>query len=158
MAARGIYGDAFSGAGAIVNDHWARRILRHATPVPATHWANKYVGDEYVPGTHDCWGFARRVWREQFGIDVGPVEYDAEDALSCARACTVSDEVSRWKLVAIPEDGDAVLLAHKKFPTHVGVWAGGGVLHCTSGIGVLHQTIQSLQLAGWRNFIFYRRK
>ena len=52
-----------------------------------THWAIRYIGDEWVTREHDCWGFVRRVYREQFGIAVPAVDVDS---LNLARVLTLS--------------------------------------------------------------------
>lgn len=121
------------------------------------HWAAGYIGEPYIKGVHDCWGFARRVWREQFGLDVPVVDYDPDHKMSWARAFTQAEERRHWAQVDQPQDGDGALMGHGRHPFHVGVWVDGGVLHCLEGIGVLYQSLQSLQLAGWSNFTFYRR-
>lgn len=125
-----------------------------------THWALRYIGDPWISGEHDCWAFVRRVWREQFGLDVAAVDVDACNRLACMRAFSGHDERSNWHNVDEPREGDAVLLAQGQHPSHVGVWVdvdGGGVLHCAEGMGVMFQTVSSLKTAGWHCKEFYRR-
>lgn len=124
------------------------------------HWAAEYIGDPWVAGEHDCWAFSRRVWREKFGMDVPAVDVDACNRLACVRAFDGHEEKASWYHVDTPQEGDAVLLAQSRHPSHVGVWVdadGGGVLHCVEGIGVVFQTISSLKVAGWHGLEFYRR-
>lgn len=124
------------------------------------HWATQYIGQPWIAGEHDCWAFARRVWREQFGIDVPTVDVDACNRLACVRAFSGHEELSNWHNVDTPQEGDAVLLSQSKHPSHVGVWVnadGGGVLHCVQGIGVVFQRSASLAMFGWSHTEFYRR-
>lgn len=125
----------------------------------APHWASAYIGAPWVAGEHDCWGFVRRVQRERYGREIPPFDVDAFNRLACARAVRDNPERSNWRQVAAPQEGDAVLLAHAKHPSHVGVWVeadGGGVLHCVEGDGVVFQTRKSLSACGWGRLEFYR--
>jgi cell wall-associated NlpC family hydrolase len=126
-----------------------------------THWAVQYIGEPWVARDHDCWAFARRVWREQFGRDVPAVDVDACNRIACVRAFATHEERTHWHNVAEPQEGDAVLLSQSKHPSHVGVWIdadGGGVLHCVEGFGVVFQTVASMRAAGWHGMEFYRNK
>ena len=125
-----------------------------------THWALRYIGDPWVAQEHDCWAFARRVWREQFGMEVPAIDVDACNMLACVRAFSSHPEKARWYHVDTPKEGDAVLLSQSKHPSHVGVWIdadGGGVLHCIEGGGVVFQTVSSLRVSGWHTLEFYRK-
>lgn len=126
----------------------------------STHWAIDYIGDPWVAGEHDCWAFARRVWREQFGLDIPAVDVDSMNRMACVRAFAQHDERCAWAKVDVPEEGDAVLMGKNTRPSHVGVWVdagGGGVLHCVEVSGVLYNTVQSLGFSGFRVLGYYRR-
>lgn len=123
------------------------------------HWAAAYIGRPWVAGTHDCWAFFREVQRARFGREVPAYDVDSLDLLACARAVRDNPERFRWLPVEVPAEGDAVLLAHSRHPSHVGVWLGvdgGGVLHCVQGDGVVFQARRSLALCGWGRLSFYR--
>lgn len=123
------------------------------------HWAFDYIGQPWVHGEHDCWGFVRRVQFERFGRVVPAFDVDAYNRMACARAVVANPERSNWILVAVPEEGDCVLLAHARHPSHVGLWVdadGGGVLHCLRGDGVVFQSIKALKASGWGHLEFYR--
>ncbi len=124
------------------------------------HWAAKYVGEPWVSSDNDCWAFARKVWREQFGISVPAVDVDACSRLACSRAFAGHGEVANWSLVDLPQEGDGVLIGKNKRPSHVGVFVASGsgsILHCVQGVGVLCQDIKSMELMGFRALGFYRR-
>lgn len=127
-------------------------------PVPTVdHWSLSYIGDPWVAGTHDCWQFFRRVQREVFRVeipDAGPA-FDPHSSLSCARALDAGR--GEWLELAQPAEGDAVLMARGSVPTHVGVWAGGAVLHCQRGAGAILQELPGLRRHGWGSIRFYRR-
>lgn len=127
---------------------------------PAAHWSAAYVGDPWDARTHDCWVFARRIWRERFGRDVPAVDFDAASALDCRRALAQRPERANWHEVATPAEGDAVLMGKSARPSHVGVWVGadgGRVLHCLQGHGVVCQDVTALRLMGLRVLGYYRR-
>ncbi|MGL6245652.1 NlpC/P60 family protein [Pseudomonas sp.] len=124
-----------------------------------THWAFAYIGQPWVSESHDCWGFFRRVQRERFGREIPPFDVDAFNRLACARAVAGNPERANWRPVAVPAEGDAVLLAHARHPSHVGLWVavdGGGVLHCVNGPGVVFQSVKMLKASGWGHLEFYR--
>jgi cell wall-associated NlpC family hydrolase len=125
-----------------------------------THWATLYIGDPWVAGEHDCWAFARRVWREQFGWHVPAVDVDALNQHAISRAITQHPERSHWQRLDDPQEGAGVLMGKSDRAAHVGIWTeadGGGVVHCVEGIGVVFNTLSSLQQSGWRVLGWYRR-
>jgi len=125
-----------------------------------SHWAINYIGEPWIAGEHDCYAFARRVWREQFGMEVPLVDFDATSALACQRALAKQPERANWQPVETPREGDAVLISKGKRPSHVGVWIsanGGAVLHCAQGVGVICQGLASLNTSGWHVLGYYRR-
>lgn len=125
------------------------------------HWAGSYIGEPYVWAENDCWAFARRVWAERFGLAVPAVPLRESSAMAIVREIERHPERHRWHAVEVPAEGDAVLMAHGRFPSHVGLWVdvdGGGVLHCIQPQGVVLSTPAALMRAGWRRLAFYRRR
>lgn len=124
-----------------------------------THWATGYIGEPWVAQQNDCWAFCRRVWRDHFELEVPAVDVDAAHLALVARAFAGHAERANWIEVDLPREGDAVLLAHARYASHVGVWIeadGGGVLHCDQASGVVFSTPQALDRCGWRRLRFYR--
>lgn len=125
-----------------------------------THWASTYIGAPWVAGEHDCWAFCRRVWAERFGLNVPAVDVDAHNLRAITRAISYHPERLLWVAVDTPAEGDAVLMAHNRFPAHVGIWVdadGGGVLHCEESRGVIFTTRAQLAVGGWTRLAYYRR-
>lgn len=123
-------------------------------------WAAQYIGDPWVAGEHDCWAFARRVWREHFGLQVPAVDVDALNRLACSRAFATHPEQQNWYKVSAPADGDAVLMGKNDRPSHVGVWCAAGrgcIVHCMETVGVVAHTPTTLALTGFRVLGYYRR-
>lgn len=123
------------------------------------HWAFEYIGDQWSAPDHDCWGFFRRVQRDRFGRDIPAVAVDAFNRRACAQAVESNPEREQWVATDSPQEGDAVLLAHARHPSHVGLWIdvdGGGVLHCIRGTGVVFQPVKSLKQSGWGHLEYYR--
>lgn len=124
------------------------------------HWASDYIGDPYDAQTHDCWAFCRRVWAEQFNLAVPVVSVSAHSLRAITRAFSRHAERDLWTPVDTPQEGDAVLLAHSRYPSHIGIWVdadGGGVLHCQHPMGVVFSRRDALARAGWARLQFYRR-
>lgn len=127
------------------------------------HWAADYIGAPWVYGQSDCWHFARRVWRERFGIRVPPVIEDAGAPLKSRRAIRDSGEARDWTQVRDPQEGDGVLMAKGSRPCHVGIWVvfdplgPGGILHSVEGAGVIYTDQAAVARLGYRIIGFYRR-
>ena len=129
-----------------------------------THWSEQYRTHTWQAGASgphawDCWSFFRTVQARHYGRAVPEVGVDAADIHAVARAFISHGERARWLEVDAPQDGDAVLMAHSRYPSHVGVWLavdGGGVLHCQSGAGVLFTPRNRLAVSGWPRVNFYR--
>jgi hypothetical protein len=83
-------------------------------------------------------GFFRHVQAQHFGIEVPEIlapNYDDSQALAALFGNHA--ERGRWQRMSMPEHGAAVIV-HR--PLHIGTWLdvdGGGVLHCTRGVGVI---------------------
>lgn len=128
------------------------------------HWAADYLGQPWQAGAQgpaawDCWAFFRHVQQLHFGVTVPEVDVDAMNLHAVAHAFAGHDERARWAEVTKPQDGDAVLLAHNRYPSHVGVWLaidGGGVLHCQQGSGVIFTQPARLAHMGWQRVQFFR--
>jgi len=128
------------------------------------HWAEDLIGRPWRaggrgPNAFDCWGLVRYCWRDRFGIQVPEIPIDAGDLRAVHAGFRDHPERRRWRLVADPREGDAVLMRQSRHPIHVGLWLeadGGGVLHAARGIGVVFQNPRDLALQGWRIEGFYR--
>lgn len=120
-----------------------------------SHWAEQYIGMEWVPGESDCWALFRRVQHDHFGLDVPIVDINALDLFAVTRAFSGHDERRNWYEVVDPVDGDAALMVRSRYPSHVGVVVDGGVLHSLQGIGVVWQKLSALRRE-WASVTFYR--
>jgi hypothetical protein len=54
-------------------------------------------------------------------------------------------------------DGALVLMAHLRFPAHIGVWLKpeARVIHCSEHHGVCCETVLALRQMGWKRLTFY---
>ncbi len=134
-----------------------------------SHWANQYVGLPWEngaegPDAYNCWGLVREVQRRRFGLDLPAVDVDAADLRAIMREFRDNAEHENWVELGHSDqrqEGDVVLLAHARRPSHVGLWVdadGGGVLHSVEGAGVVFSTLVSLRHNGWGNLKFYRHR
>ena len=131
-----------------------------------THFANKYIGLPYVagaqgPDSFDCWGFVRFVLKHEYGHNIPQVNINPDNLRDVLHAFRTDLAFQAFDEVAIPQDGDVVLMRQAKNPVHAGLWLdidGGGVLHCVRGAGVVFQNIHSLNACGWYLHSFYRVK
>lgn len=120
-----------------------------------THWAAQYIGTPWVAGESDCWHFARRVWRERFGVEVPAVPVDVGNPFTARRVLRDHVERAEWMQVDTPSEGDGVMMAKGARVCHVGIWVNGGVLHSVEGAGVVW-TVDVRRL-GYRVAGYYRR-
>jgi len=124
------------------------------------NWPLRYIGDEWVSGSHDCWGFARRVWAECFGLDVPVIDIDAIKTLDVCRAFKIHPELKNWKPAVRPYEGYGVIMSQSKSVHHVGIWTelgGSGIVHCVKGSGVIFTAPSALLLMGYHILGCYRR-
>lgn len=130
------------------------------------HWAFSYIGRPWVNGAQgpeafDCWSFLRYVQKNHFGLDLPFINANADDFRVIIANMDSNPERQNWRRVAMPREGDAVLMAHSKYPSHVGVWLevdGGGALHCIRGEGVVFSRLSSLKNCGWGRLEYYRHE
>lgn len=128
------------------------------------HWAFNYLGRPWVNGAQgpeafDCWGFFRFIQKKHFGLEVPSYNIDANNFKEVANQILSADERNQWIASSIPSEGCAVLMAHAKYPSHVGIYLevdGGGVLHCVRGEGVVFSSISSLKTCGWGRVEYYK--
>ena len=107
-----------------------------------SHWASVYLGDAWEAKRHDCWGFFRRVQREQFGRDIPVIDPENYRAPTKTRLFLTHPHRADWIEIEHSElrEGDGVRMANANNPGHVGIWIevdGGRVLHCDSPGGVM---------------------
>jgi len=128
----------------------------------ARHWTEAYVGLPYERGggAHgfNCWTFFRHVQRRHFGIRVPEIS-EPESRFRLLRKVPAAAVELGWQKVEPPRTGDAVLMAHWKHPSHVGLWVdvnGGAVLHCVAGAGAVLATRAHLEMGQWRIISFFR--
>ncbi len=133
-------------------------------PAQGRHWARQYMGKPWInggqgPEAFDCWGLVRHVLAEHFNIQVPTVDIDPDCLRGCIRALQNGKRDGTWRRVKTPGDGDVVLMAHAKYPSHIGIWLhvdAGGILHCLRGCGVVYSTPIKLRLSGWGGIEYYR--
>jgi cell wall-associated NlpC family hydrolase len=104
-------------------------------------WVNAYVGVPYLVNGRtragwDCWGLVLAVYRDQLGLELPDWRRAAPFGLAAqARAFREA-----WRALTAglaleleaPAPFALVFVARAPAPHHVGVVAGGGVLHCAA--------------------------
>lgn len=122
------------------------------------HWSEKYLGKPWTPDT-DCYYWFRRIQAEQFGrpMPVVPLDHASGTALVKSAARVIAGEVPAvvgWRPTDAPVEGDAVLMAQRTRPHHIGtvLIADGRLhtLHALEGVGVIVSDTQTLRLNGWQ--------
>lgn len=125
------------------------------------HWSQKYIGQPYSEGDHDCAGFAVRVQREVFG---NPVELPGHASGVRAQTQQIDNLQNDYATpVDTPIDGDAVLMKSRGRFSHIGIYteinATRYVVHAMKNAGgvVLHRIRelehQGLELGGYYRWI-----
>lgn len=129
------------------------------------HWAAELIGKPWRfgaqgPEDFDCWGLARYVQAQHYGIEMHALGYGYEEWKLAALAIDRAEERQHWQEVTTPADGDLVLMGRSKLPLHIGIWIRAnktfGVLHCLDRVGVMFSTDGALRLMGWRHLVFFR--
>lgn len=130
-----------------------------------THWASSFIGLPYEtggqgPDAFDCWGFFRYVQDRHYGRELPEVGLVPASLRAQVQEFEGNPERQHWHQVERPQEGDAVLMARRRMPVHIGVWitanGTGGVLHCMQGPGVVFMSPAGLRGAGWGRLTYYR--
>ena len=126
------------------------------------------IGEPWSWQGGNCWDFASHVQRELFGralpgLDVPP-DFSKRWVLNeFAR----NPERARWQVapdgpggLVTARDGALVLMAHLRFPAHIGVWLKpeGRIIHCDDKTGVACETPLALRQMGWKKLTFLEPK
>jgi hypothetical protein len=93
-----------------------------------SHWAERYVGRQYVEGMFDCADMARLVQKEVFGRDVAiPGSRDYADKIGIGRLRAMEEQIAREidnvvTRTESPREGDGVLLIGRGYAEHIGIY------------------------------------
>ena len=123
------------------------------------HFATKYIGLPYRAGFFNCWDFVRKVYRDEFGINLPEFPVDVDNLRALIKTVKAKSESQLWQQVKTPKEGTIVLLRQSRHPIHVGIWLeidGGGVLHNERTMGVVFQNTHSLNASGWQVAGYYQ--
>ncbi|MBR0881852.1 hypothetical protein ABIF65_003367 [Bradyrhizobium japonicum] len=122
------------------------------------------IGEPWAWQSRNCWDFACHVQRELFGRELPGVAVPSDFSRRWVLAeFDRNPERARW--VSVPNgpgglvaaaDGALVLMAHARFPAHVGVWLRpeGRVIHCDDKTGVACEAPLALRQMGWKQLTF----
>jgi len=125
------------------------------------------IGRPYVvgadgPDAFDCYGLARYVLGEIYGVELPTIAREAAEPRATARAILGHPERVMWERVAPPQDGDLVLMGNvdgRDF--HLGVFVADGarrlVLHTDAPTGVVADDWPTLLAKGFHNVRYFRR-
>jgi cell wall-associated NlpC family hydrolase len=125
---------------------------------------NRLMGRPYRlgaggPDAFDCYGATRALQAELFGRAMPAFAMPGEAGRTAiAAAIAVHPERARWVEVDRPVDGAIVTMARHQQGYHMGTWLaedGGLVIHALEQVGVVADTIPSLQAVGWRRFRYH---
>ena len=128
-----------------------------------THWAFSYIGKPWKsscdgPEAFNCWGLVLDVYRRFYGKTLEIIPVPENNLKALIKTVEAHPERQRWEATSIPKEGDVALMRQSRYPTHVGLWVevdGGGILHCIQGAGVVFQSLQALELIGWKVEAYY---
>ena len=128
-----------------------------------THWAFDYIGKPWKSGcggpeAFDCWGLVVDVYRHQYGKVLSTISVPENNLKALIQTINKHPERQHWKTVLLPQEGAVALMRQSRYPIHVGLWIdvdGGGILHCIQGTGVVFQSLQALELIGWKVEAYY---
>lgn len=109
-------------------------------------WLNNYVGIPYAFGGRDkdgldCYGLAKLVYAEQYGETLPDWVTDVLDLKVRHKEFISALEGNEFVEKETPEDGDFVVCYGTKAAHHMGLFFGGGVLHCVDNTGVVYEPL-----------------
>lgn len=115
---------------------------------------DKYVGLPYLDNGRtkigvDCWGLARLVYRDEFGIDLPSYTEEYIGGTDPHIVQAVNLYKDNWEEITTPTIGDLCLFNIFGEPMHVGVFIGDNkFLHCRRGSD---SVVESLNNIKWKN-------
>jgi hypothetical protein len=115
---------------------------------------DKYIGLPYLdngrtPTGVDCWGLARLVYKDEFGIDLPSYTEEYIGGTDPHIVQVVELYKDNWETTTTPDIGDLCLFNIFGEPMHVGVFVGNNkFLHCRRGSD---SVIESLTNIKWKN-------
>lgn len=95
-------------------------------------WASKYIGAEFQDGgrgpKYDCWGLLRKVYSDEFGIELISYKADYSDTKDYKAIFSLfQEEHNNWSaVIGEPRVGDAIALRIVGLPIHFGIVCGDG--------------------------------
>jgi hypothetical protein len=123
------------------------------------------IGEPWAWQSRNCWDFACHVQRELFGRALPRVAVPADPSKRWVlESIDRHPERAAWREVpdgpgglVAAADGALVLMAHLRFPAHIGVWLKpeARVIHCSEQHGVCCETVLALRQTGWKQLTFY---
>ena len=107
-------------------------------------WLNRYIGRPYKYGGRDldgldCYGLVKLIYKEQYNLSLPDWLIDEVDLRG--RSGQISDIVCSGQFTEMdkPDDGDIAVCFRTKLAHHIGIFYGGGVIHCSENLGVKYQ-------------------
>jgi hypothetical protein len=133
---------------------------------PSRHeFLSPLIGQPWAWQSRNCWDFACHVQRELFGRELPRVAVPADLSKRwILESIEAHPERRAWREVAggpgglvTAADGALVLMAHLRFPAHIGVWLQpeAGVIHCSEQHGVCCESVLALRQMGWKKLSFF---
>lgn len=107
-------------------------------------WLNRYIGKPYKYGGRDlegldCYGLVKLIYQDRYGLKLPDWLVDEIDlkgrsghigSVVCSGAFTEMQD---------PADGDFAVCYRTKLAHHIGIFYGGGIIHCSEPLGVRYQ-------------------
>jgi hypothetical protein len=123
------------------------------------------IGEPWAWQSRNCWDFACHVQLELFGRELPRVAVPADlSKRSILESIEAHPERRAWREVhdgpgglVTAADGALVLMAHLRFPAHIGVWLRpeARVIHCSEQHGVSCESVLALRQVGWKKLTFF---
>lgn len=124
-------------------------------------WLNDWIGTPYKFGGRgpefDCYGLVIAIYKEVFGVDL-PDWLDIRELNLKANADRIEKVIcsGTWTEREHPQEGDFVVCYRTRMAHHLGLYFGGGVIHCADGLGTIYEplprfarTYGNVKFGGW---------
>ena len=117
-------------------------------------WLNKYIGIPYKFGGRDsdgvdCYGLVKMIYKDKYGVELMDWAFDTLNYKDINSKITSQLISGDFEYLDEPEEACFAVCSRSRASHHIGLYFGGGIIHCSDGLGTIYQVRSDFE----RNFV-----